>query len=194
MIYISLSMVLAAELGPWVWLLSISAGMSHVVQAGAFEYQRDMYDCWVHGKTHKCVPTVNVREADGLGGLNWRRPVHALYVIYLRLQYRFAAADNRLLALHQAFDPADAASERARQRYRECNLPAVRRWSWLSANKRSAAVGVLCLLQIPLGYFLLELVLLNGLLWWLWRRQQQLNLGLYDELLQLLPESTRRQV
>ena len=55
-------------------------------------------------------------------------------------------------------------------------------------------MGVLCLLQIPLGYFLLELVLLNGLLWWLWRRQQQLNLGLYDELLQLLPESTRRQV
>ena len=66
--------------------------------------------------------------------------------------------------------------------YREINQPSVLSWSWLSANKRTIALSVLCLLQAPLYYFLLELTLLNLLLWRLQRKQVLLNKKLAGRL------------
>ena len=180
MVYVSLSMALSAEFGIWVWLVTVGAGISHVIQAGAFEFQRNMYDCWVHGKTGKCVPPLETLARQPTAGDLMHRLIHRAHLFYVRIQYRFAAVDPRLTALGPEF-AGEAAAEVA-EVYRELNQSSVLSWSWLSANKRTIAWSVLCLLQAPLYYFLLELSLLNLLLWRLQRKQSSLNSELVDRL------------
>jgi phosphatidylglycerophosphate synthase len=180
MVYVSLSMAMSRELGSWVWVITLGAGVSHIVQASAFEFQRNMYDCWVHGKTQKCAPSLDTLAHEAAVGGFWRLLIHRAHLIYVTMQYRFAAVDPRLTAIgpasgHQPGHVFAAA-------YQKFNQPAVRNWSWLSANKRTLALSALCLLHVPLVYFLLELVVLNMLLWHLQRQQTAVNSALVNEL------------
>lgn len=177
MVYVSLSLVLAAELGAWVWLITVAAGLCHAVQASAFEYQRDMYDCWVHDKQGKCVPSLDELSAKS-DMSSWAERLHLGYV---GLQHRFAAVDERLADLRRHGWHDSGARTALAAAYRRINQPSVMQWAWLSANKRTMAIGVTCAAQAPLVYFAVELTLLNGLLWWLMRQQHRRNAQFFSE-------------
>lgn len=173
MVYVALGLALQPAFGPWVWLLALAAGLSHVVQAGALEFHRDSYDCWVHGKTGKCVPPLERIDLDYGTGLI-PRLLRAGHLLYIRLQYLASEADERLISSEKELRVRADRNE-VSEVYRSHSLATVRRWTWLSANKRTIAVSLFCIAKVPILFFVYEIVVLNGVLIWLRRAQRRNN-------------------
>lgn len=165
LVYLALAVAAAAELGPWVWGMAVLAGASHLVQASAYEFQRQSYDFWVHAKAsaRPDTPEEARRSIGQKRGL--ARAFGLLYVAYLRLQHGLAGVDADLTAvLSEAHDRADGPAERLafHETYRAAHLDAVRRWALLSSNYRTLAIFVAALLGNPVFFFLFEVLVLNA--------------------------------
>lgn len=161
LVYLSLALALTPSMGAPIWLLAVLAGASHLVQASAYEFQRQSYDYWVHDRaTARMVPPetfrASIREKRGLAAAFAR-----LQGWYMAVQYRFAVYDEALFRRLGAatIDPADAA--RVRDAYRSIHAVGVRRWALLSSNYRTLALFVACLAGQPAYYFVFEIVVLN---------------------------------
>lgn len=181
-LYSALSLATQPFYGPWVWLLCVVSALSHLTQASALEYQRDMYDCWVHRQFDKCVPTLEGLQANLQSSNGIRYIIKRLYLIYVRFQYRFAATDVKLLFLEQRTRELSEYRKSLGELYRKRNLRSVHHWTWLSANKRSMAIALCCMVKLPLLYFVHELVVLNFILYLLILRQRRINRQLVAEM------------
>jgi phosphatidylglycerophosphate synthase len=154
-VYVALSLRLTETDGPGIWVLSVAAGASHIVQAAAFELQRAAYQAWVGGKAFaaaspaagKASPVAILR---GLAAFNdWvQRPFHP---VSPDLAVRLRAYGTR----------SDTARAEIAEAYRAGFRTAVLRWSSLSANNRTIAIFLACLVGIPHLYFAFEIAVLN---------------------------------
>ena len=174
MVYIALALAQQEIYGAWIWLLAIAAGFSHVIQASALEFHRDSYDCWVHQRFNKCVPPLDSYKQKTQSSTGVLRLLNTFYLFYLQLQYRYAGADHCLTSKEQELrdqSQRDAIGED----YKLIALDFVRQWTWLSANKRTVAVTLFCIIKLPILFFLYEIVVLNIVLWWLRNKQQSVN-------------------
>ena len=173
-VYVAITLAVQPNYGPWVWLLAAAAAFSHLVQAASLEFQRDMYDSWVHqihGKVF--VPIEQLRDRfRRTTGVN--KVAGALFLFYTTLQYRNAALCHELISVEQKTRDQPERS-RLGALYREYNLKSVHHWTWLSSNKRTIAIALCCLLKLPLLFFIYELVVLNFVHWLLKRKQQRIN-------------------
>ena len=171
MVYIALAMATQPLYGPGIWIVATTAALSHLVQAGALEFHRDNYDCWVHRKAGKCVPSPDrLRKMSSVP----HDLLQSGHILYVRMQLLIAEADADLLARGEKLrDQPDR--ETLGQIYQRIALNSVRRWGWLSANKRTFAVAIFCMVNLPILFFLFEIVVLNGLLLWLQIKQRQTN-------------------
>jgi phosphatidylglycerophosphate synthase len=155
-VYVALALRMSEYLGPGVWTIVVLAGASHMVQAAAFEMQRAAYNRWVSGKALADAPSREPRAAK-TGG-----PLGLLARVYAAVQRPFrpinAALDGRLRAFGTV-NPAQA--EQISQAYRERFRRGVLHWSWLSANNRTIAIFIGCLIGHPMLYFAFELIALN---------------------------------
>ena len=174
MVYIALALAQQEIYGFWIWLLAAVAGFSHVVQASALEFHRDGYDCWVHQRFNKCVPCLDEFKQRTQSSKGVLRPLNIFHSLYLHLQYRFAGADHVLLSNETRLRDQP---QRAKigENYKVIALDSVRQWTWLSANKRTIAVTLFCILKFPILFFLYEIVILNIVLWRLRHRQYAVN-------------------
>jgi hypothetical protein len=180
MVYVALGLALQTEHGAWVWLLAVAAGLSHLIQAGALEFHRDCFDCWVRGKTGNCVPPLDDISLDyGSGPL--ARALRAVHLLYIRLQYLTAEADETLIIGERRARGKPEAVE-FQKICRRPTLRSVRQWTWLSANKRTIAVSLFCLAKAPMLFFLYEIIVLNGVLLWLRTAQRRTNGDLREAL------------
>ncbi|MCS7081485.1 MAG: CDP-alcohol phosphatidyltransferase family protein [Bacteroidetes bacterium] len=176
-LYVSLAWASAPSWGSWAFLLAASAALSHFVQANAYELQRQLYDYWVHGKATsppEHPAQLWARRAAFRGVGRW---LVLPYYVYLRLQKLAGRVQEPLLEhLRSLREPSE--QERARMLYRAYQAPMVRIWGALSSNYRTAALLLACGSGEPVGFFLWELTILNGLLLGLlvaqWRRNQTL--------------------
>jgi phosphatidylglycerophosphate synthase len=155
-VYVALAIRLTEYAGNGVWVLVVLAGLSHMLQAAAFEQQRAVYNRWVSGKALGAAAAGETPTRGALGGLA---------AVYAKLQAPFlplnAALEQRLRAYGGASaDHARAVADAYRERFRR----AVLHWSWLSANNRTIAIFVACFIGHPILYFLFELVALNAAL------------------------------
>ena len=183
LVYVSLTFVAASELGWWVWLVAVAAGLSHLVQASAYEFQRQAYDFWVHAKESARIerPEAFRRGLDGKQGA--ARLFGKLYLSYLRIQYRIAGIDAALIGeMDRALHEGGEREAEVRAAYRATNLDAVRRWSLLCSNYRTIAIFVAALLGSPLYFFLFEIVGLNAAFAGLSMMQARRNRTLHDWL------------
>ncbi|HMB90892.1 MAG TPA: CDP-alcohol phosphatidyltransferase family protein [Rhodothermales bacterium] len=183
LIYVSLSLASAQVLGSWVWILSVAAGISHVAQATAYEFQRQAYDYWVFDKASaRIVRPKEFEERLPEGRSLARRMLDFMMLSYLRVQFRMAGVNAMLMAdLEQALQETDDQSM-IRQAYRQFNLHAVKSWSLLCSNYRTLAIFVACLAGNPVYFFLFEFVLLNATLVWLRYMQGRQNRALQEWL------------
>ncbi|ABI61136.1 CDP-alcohol phosphatidyltransferase family protein [Granulibacter bethesdensis] len=145
-VYVGIGYVLAPLYGGWIWGLIALAGIAHAVQAASYEAQRQDYDAWGKGLLHKRF-TMSSSEAG------W------LYAAYLRLQLMVAGdivALDRVMADAISCDPAQASL--LQSRYQEIFAAPVRRWGVMSANWRTISLFIFCLIGLPAGYFLMEII------------------------------------
>ena len=174
MVYVALALALQEFYGFWVWVLALGAGLSHVVQASALEFHRDSYDCWVHRRFSKCVPCLDEFKRQTQSSKRAIRVLNAAHLVYLQLQYRFAGADNNLLS-NEPILRDQPRRKKIGENYKLIALDSIRKWTWLSANKRTIAVTFFCILKLPILFFLYEIVILNIILWWLRNKQKATN-------------------
>lgn len=172
LVYLSLTLAMVPVIGPAVWALAALAGISHVIQAGAYEFQRQSYDYWVHGKesARLVMPDEFKRDLEQLHGA--RRLFGYLYLTYLRMQHQIAVADAELVT---EMSRTTARHSAGREAYRAINLHPVRRWSLLCSNYRTAAIFGACLAGSPVYFFLFEIVVLNVAFVWLRAMQHRRN-------------------
>ncbi len=165
-VYLGLALVLGRQHGAWVWGLVALSGACHAVQSAIYEVQRQEYNHWGHGRPSAALPERALPARPGAG--DW---LHAAYLwVQLRSVGLTGAPRRRLEAALQQ-DPGHAAA--IRSSYRETFAPAVRRWSVLSANYRTLGLFGCALLQRPLLYFSIEVVVLNAILAVLLHRQHR---------------------
>lgn len=163
LVYLSLTFVAASELGWWVWLVAVAAGLSHLVQASAYEFQRQAYDFWGHAKQSARIERPEAVQHGLRGKAGAPLLFGKLYLAYLRVQYRIAGIDAALIGeMERALGESGEREAEVRAAYRATNLDAVRRWSLLCSNYRTIAIFVAALLGSPLYFFLFEIVGLNA--------------------------------
>ena len=174
MVYIALALAQQEVYGIWVWLLAAVAGLSHVIQASALEFHRDSYDCWVHQRFDKCVPPLDKFKLKIQSSTGVLRLLNTFQSFYLQFQYRFAGADHRFTSNEQRLRNQPQ-RDKIGEDYKLIALDSVRQWTWLSANKRTIAVTLFCVVKLPILFFLYEIVILNIVLWWLRNKQKSVN-------------------
>ncbi len=170
-VYVGLAVALDRQDGGWIWLLVMAAGVSHAVQAAAYEAQRQDYDFfgWGRGSAVAADPAVpppgpspsRPRISDGL---------HRIYARLQLLMVGASTGSRRTLA--SALESGPGRTAPIRRRYRLAFAPAVRRWSMLSANCHTIGIACFAILKVPLYYFVFETCCLNAVLLLLLARQQ----------------------
>jgi phosphatidylglycerophosphate synthase len=158
LVYSVLASRLSEAHGGWIWIIVVIAGLSHIVQAAAFELQRASYNKWVSGKAFAAAPSRD-KPSRAIG------PLSGLADLYSVVQRPFRPVPESLeerLLVHGQADGAHA--EEVAAGYREHFRRGVLRWSWLSANNHTIAIFIACYLGRPSLYFLFEIFVLNGAL------------------------------
>lgn len=148
-VYVALALVLSREHGGWVWLLVAAAGVSHAVQAGAYEAQREEFTAWGLGRAAPAM-----KDAGGITGR-----MHAAYAVMQRATTGVDQRSRARLAGLLAAQPGRRDGIRAA--YRSVFAPNVHRWSVLCANYRTLAIFVFSVAGRPLWYFWWEIVALS---------------------------------
>lgn len=163
MVYVSLTLAAAGVWGNWVWWLAVAAGLSHLVQASSYEFQRQSYDYWVLGKesSRPIEPEEYRASASTLTGV--RRLFSRFQLLYLNLQFRMAGVNHALVNALEAAK-AEARGNELQNAYRSTNLDAVKWWSILCSNYRTIAIFAACLAKNPLYFFIFEILFLNSAL------------------------------
>ncbi len=189
LVYVSLTMASAAVLGWWVWVVAVAAGLSHLVQASAYEFQRQSYDYWVHAKESARIEMPDAFRRGLRGKQGSSLTFGKMYLTYLRIQHRLAGIDPDLVAeMESALRDGGERAAEVRAAYRATNLPAIHRWSLLCSNYRTIAIFVACLLGSPLYFFLFEIVGLNAAFAGLRAMQTKRNRALRAWLAEAEPE------
>jgi hypothetical protein len=147
--------------GGGVWAVVVAAGLSHIVQSAAFELQRSAYNQWAGGRAFAPAAARAAQRASRGQASPWA-VLRLLAGAYDAVQRPFHPIDSGLAARLLAYGQrGGAAADQVAEAYRDAFRTAVLRWSWESANNRTIAIFVACLLGRPLLYFLLEIVVLN---------------------------------
>ncbi len=167
LIYISLGIVLQRALGAWAWPVTVTAGLSHAVQANAYEAGRKTYRHWVYGADWMRQRPDSSRSLTGLA--NW---------IYLGGASFFSPNEALVEAAMERWSTPEA-KDRARAIYRRMEVCGVKRSGLLGATGRSLAMAASLLAGSPLWFFLYEIVFLNAALLVLieWRGRTNLKVS-----------------
>ncbi len=157
-VYSALALALSAQFGGWIWILAVSAGICHAVQAAAYEVQRQEYEYWGMDRKSAALLALNRPPPNEAKASFTTRIMHMLNRLYVGVQLMVvgipAGFDEKMANLLK-MNPEQAAS--IRERYRETFAPAIRRWSILSANYRTIGIFIGAALSVPQYYFLFEI-------------------------------------
>ena len=164
-LYVLLAFVLTRALGSgWAWFWTLSAGVSHIVQANHVEVQRRFYQYWTYG-----VPWLHnssggdralFRESGGIGWL-----LRAVVAGYLRLAAGMSPNALRIdAAVTRAMVDDPALLEQIRAEVQREQRPLLGLLRYLGPNPRAVLLGFSMLAGSPLWYFIYLSVALNLLL------------------------------
>jgi CDP-diacylglycerol---serine O-phosphatidyltransferase len=170
-IAITISMIFAGA-SPLIWIIVIAAGVSHAVQAAAYEERRQIYQRRSSGVTRDDA-NKKLLHVDGNNSV--------IALIYDRIQ-RLASSketplDEALLILRKRHDSGDILQSVANR-----TALIVRRWSILNANNRTIMITLACFVGRPIFYFVYELVILNMILLCLLIYEQRVENGIYRDI------------
>lgn len=154
-VYLSLAAAMYAEGNPnglWLWFLG---GWSHIIQAGAYERQRDIYSFWVYSG--------NAGKIPGEEPITPVPVFNHLHRAYLYVQNKMDAS-HKLVQTGFEMKMGDRRREMAAAEYKRMYAPFLHIWSLLSANSYTIAIFLMTWLFGPMYYFILEFTLFNLLL------------------------------
>jgi CDP-diacylglycerol---serine O-phosphatidyltransferase len=172
-VYVAITLSMSTSLGNWVWPIVALAGLCHALQSAAYELQRQEYNFWGWGKQSAALP----QRSKHRTAMPWRdRAAAELHQLYAGVQL---GASRGALVFHNRIGALLAGhpsrEEALRAAYRAHYAPLIRRWSVLGTNYRTLGIFLTTLLQLPLLFFMFEIVGLSIMLLILQRQQKAQN-------------------
>jgi hypothetical protein len=149
--------------GGWAWALAALAGLSRIAQANHAETQRREFLWRVYG-----VPWLRTQQATGKRVFTERgwfsRNSARVMRGYLALGESMAPWSRRLDRLIEAASVNPERQAEVRRRVREASAGSLMLQKKLGANPRTLLLGASMIAGTPLWYFLIEGVVMNGVL------------------------------
>ena len=177
-IYLHLALRCSIEgASPLVWLLAVTAGISHGLQGAAADYYRTTYLYFVKGGLPVDLDSSMILRSS-YRKLRWRdqpwpKFLLALYLNFTRQQEMLSPRLNRLREVSNRSFPHQI-PEWFRTRYRISARPMFKLWGLLMTNTRMLVLFIFLFLDQPIWYFWFELTVLNLLLVYLIVRQENM--------------------
>jgi phosphatidylserine synthase len=183
-IYLHLALRCSIEgASPLVWLLAVTAGISHGLQGAAADYYRTTYLYFVKGGLPVDLDSSMILRAS-YRKLRWRdqpwpKFLLALYLNFTRQQEMLAPRLKRLREISIRSFPREI-PEWFSARYQRSARPMFKLWGLLMTNTRMLILFALLFIGQPIWYFWTEVTVLNLLLAWLIYRQEEMSQSLLE--------------
>ena len=183
-IYLHLALRCSIEgASPLVWLLAVTAGISHGLQGAAADYYRASYLYFVKGRSFVDLDSSAALHSD-YQELSWRdhpwyKVLLALYLNFTRQQEMLAPNLKRLREISIRSFPLQI-PEWFNARYQRSARPMFKLWGLLMTNTRMLILFTVLLIGRPVWYFWTEVTVLNLLLAWLIYRQEEMSQSLLE--------------
>jgi phosphatidylserine synthase len=167
---------------PLVWLLAVTAGISHGLQGAAADYYRTTYLYFVKGGLPVDLDSSMILRSS-YRKLRWRdqpwpKFLLALYLNFTRQQEMLSPHLTRLRVSYQSFP--HQIPESFSTRYRISARPMFKPWGLLMTNTRMLILFIFLFLGQPIWYFWVEVTILNMLLAYLIHRQETMSQSLME--------------
>jgi len=183
-IYLHLALRCSIEgASPLVWLLAVTAGISHGLQGAAADYYRTTYLYFVKGGLPVDLDSSMILRSS-YRKLRWRdqpwpKFLLALYLNFTRQQEMLAPHLKKLREISIRSFPHQI-PEWFNARYQRSARPMFKLWGLLMTNTRMLILFALLLIGQPVWYFWTEVTVLNLLLAWLIYRQEEMSQSLLE--------------
>ena len=183
-IYLHLALRCSIEgASPLVWLLAVTAGISHGLQGAAADYYRTTYLYFVKGGLPVDLDSSMILRSS-YRKLRWRdqpwpKFLLALYLNFTRQQEMLSPQLNRLREVSYRSFPHQI-PESFSTRYRISARPMFKLWGLLMTNTRMLVLFIFLFLGQPIWYFWVEVTVLNMLLAYLIHRQETMSQSLME--------------
>ena len=182
-IYLHLALRCSIEgASPLVWLLAVTAGISHGLQGAAADYYRTTYLYFAKGRLPVDLDSSMILRSS-YRKLRWRdqpwpKFLLALYLNFTRQQEMLSPHLTRLRVSYQSFP--HQIPESFSTRYRISARPMFKLWGLLMTNTRMLVLFIFLFLGQPIWYFWVEVTILNMLLAYLIHRQETMSQSLME--------------
>jgi phosphatidylserine synthase len=183
-IYLHLALRCSLEgASPLVWLLAVTAGISHGLQGAAADYYRTTYLYFAKGGLPVDFDSSMILRSS-YRKLRWRdqpwpKFLLALYLNFTRQQEMLSPHLTRLRDVSYRSFPHQI-SESFSTRYRISARPMFKLWGLLMTNARMLVLFIFLFLGQPIWYFWVEVTVLNMLLAYLIHRQEMMSQSLME--------------
>ena len=183
-VYLHLALRCSLEgASPLVWLLAVTAGISHGLQGAAADYYRTTYLYFVKGGLPMDLDS-SVILRSSYRKLRWRdqpwpKFLLALYLNFTRQQEMLSPHLTRLREISYRSFPHQV-PESFGMRYRISARPMFKLWGLLMTNTRMLVLFIFLFVGQPIWYFWVEVTILNILLAYLIHRQEIMSQSLME--------------
>ena len=183
-IYLHLALRCSIEgASPLVWLLAVTAGISHGLQGAAADYYRTTYLYFVKGGLPVDLDSSMILRSS-YRKLRWRdqpwpKFLLALYLNFTRQQEMLAPRVKKLRDTANGLFHGQLPGW-LRERYRSSARPMFKWWGLLMTNTRMLVLFALLFIGQPIWYFWFELIPLNLLFAFLIIRQENMAESLLE--------------
>ena len=183
-IYLHLALRCSIEgASPLVWLLAVTAGISHGLQGAAADYYRTTYLYFVKGGLPVDLDSSMILRSS-YRKLRWRdqpwpKFLLALYLNFTRQQEMLAPRVKKLRDTANGLFHGQLPGW-LRERYRSSARPMFKWWGLLMTNTRMLVLFALLFIGQPIWYFWFELIPLNLLFVFLIFRQENMAESLLE--------------
>lgn len=179
-VYIGLGLAISFQTDSLIGLMMLPAGISHAIQSGAYEVQRQEYDFWGYGKASAQLPDLADLKDPAAQSSLFQKASWWLHNNYVRMQYAFSGQDGDYRQVLK--EKSAENTNKFMDLYREHYTSSVRSWAILCANYRTFAIFIACIIGQPLLYVAFELIVLNIALFGLMKHQQKKNTAFIKRL------------
>ncbi|HQN98873.1 MAG TPA: CDP-alcohol phosphatidyltransferase family protein [Bacteroidales bacterium] len=164
--------------GPWIWIIGIITGISHIFQAAIADYYRNGHLYFVKGEGGNEFRSSRdiKKEYEQLSWRKnfWMKLFMYFYHNYTREQELFTGNLQKLVSfIHNKYP--NQMPQWLREGFRTENKPLMKYTNILSFNTRAIALWISILIQLPLLYWYFELTVLNIILIYTILKQQAIS-------------------
>ncbi|HLX11906.1 MAG TPA: CDP-alcohol phosphatidyltransferase family protein [Bacteroidota bacterium] len=177
--------IIASGHSAWFILLVLAGGLSHSIQSALADYYRNAYLKFVvDPKKSELDRSRDVRKELAETSFA-KNPIRKLflkmYLNYTVEQETFSKNFQRLRdKVEELF--GEKIPDWFRDAYRNSNKPLMKYYAILTTNTRMIALSICVLLDQPIAYFFVEIVLINLVMVWVTRKQENISAELLEEI------------